>query len=330
MKKPRKKEKKLNNRTTKIKSLKTVLPYVENLAILLAVYLLSSLINDHLYMVDYQLVYIVITSFLLGKVQSLLSIGLGSAWFVFDSVITGRNLVSLVIDMDSLVHISLYIFAGLTIRFVLDRKRRMLHEYENEANLIKEKYQSLSTVHKDTLLKKEELQNQIIYTDNSVGTVYSIMKELNSLDFHQIYQSSVKIVEKMLKTDKVALYLYDQKQGSWRVATHSVDFQPVIESQQYMYLSTVVKTHEPFINRRLDKNLPSMIVPVVVDGHAAAVICIHQLEFEYLSLFYMNLMNVVAELIGSSLHLAYQHEEGTTGEKMGTYYSVTKQVNTNA
>ena len=113
MKKPRKKEKQLNNRTTKIKSLKTVLPYVENLAILLAVYLLSSLINDHLYMVDYQLVYIVITSFLLGKFQSLLSIGLGSAWFVFDSVITGRNLVSLVIDMDSLVHISLYIFCRL-------------------------------------------------------------------------------------------------------------------------------------------------------------------------------------------------------------------------
>ncbi|MBS4196427.1 NAD-dependent epimerase/dehydratase family protein [Lederbergia citri] len=289
---------------------KPILPYLENLGIFLFIFSISALVDIHYYMVDYQLVYIILVSILIGKFQSVLSVGMASMWFLTENLLIGRDAISLLIDPSSLVHISVYIFTGLTIRYALDRRESLLTNYREEATVIKEKYHFLNQSYEDMVKVKEELQHQILYTENSIGTVYRIMKDLDSLEPQEIFQSSIFTVEKLMKTKKVALYMYDSSFSKLVLQEKSKFYKinEIISLEQEEHFMDVLNNNKLFVNKNLKKGLPSLIVPVHVNGTAVGVICADGLDFEQLSLFYINMINVIAKLISSSLTCAYEHQ----------------------
>lgn len=287
-----------------------LLPYLENIGLLVLVYLISAVVDVHYYIVDYQFVYIIMASFLLGKSQSVLSIGMATVWFVAENISLGRDIISMLIDPGSLVHVSVYVFAGVAMRYVLDKKEALIVNHQNEAAEIKEKYQFLHTTYKDAIKVKEELQNQILYTDNSVGTISKIMKDLDSLKPREIYESSIYTVENILKTKKVAFYIYNSSTGELRLQEKSENFEPeeIIELEHEVNFNYVLKNGKTFVNKTLEEAAPSVIVPVCVNGTVSGVISVEGLGFEQLSLFYINLLNTVGDLISSSLKCAFEHQ----------------------
>ena len=287
-----------------------VLPYLENIGLLMLVYLINAAVEVHYYMIDYQLVYIILASFMLGKSQSVLSIGLATVWFLAENIALGRDIISMLIDPSSLVHVSVYIFAGIVIRYVLDKKEALLANYRDEANEIKEKYHSLQLTYTDAMKVKEELQKQILYTDNSVGMVSRMMKDLNSFEPHKIYKSSIHTVENMLKTKKVAFYLFNPATGELHLQEKSEYFEikETIKAEQETYFIEALKNGETFINKTLEESCPSIIVPVRINGIVLGMITVDGLGFEQLSLFYINMLNTLGDLISSSLKCAYEHQ----------------------
>lgn len=287
-----------------------LLPYLENIGLLLLVYLISDVVGVHYYMVDYQLVYIIMASFLLGMAQTVLSIGMATTWFVAENISLGRDIISMLIDPSSLVHVIVYIIAGVAIRYVLDKKETLLVNYQNEAEEIKEKYQFLHTTYEDAMKVKEELQNQILYTDNSVGTVSRIMKDLNSLEPHEIYESSIHIVENILKTKKVGFYISNLSTGELQLQKKSEYFEleEIFNVEHKAHFKDVLKYGKTFVNKTLEEGHPSVIVPVRVNGTVSGVICVEELSFEQLSIFYINMLNTLGDLISSSLNCAYEYQ----------------------
>ena len=287
-----------------------LLPYLENIGLFVLVYLINVVADVHYYMVDYQLVYIIMASFLFSKTQSFLSIGMATVWFVAENISLGRDIITLLIDPSTLVHVSVYIFAGVIIRYVLDKKEALLENYQNEAAEIKEKYQFLHTTYEDAMKVKEELQKQILYTDNSVGTVSRMMKDLNSLEPHEIYESSVHIVENILKTKKVAFYIFNISKGELTLQHTSEHFEPmeILEIEHNVHFKDVLKNGKTFVNKTLEEGPPSVILPVRVNGAVSGVICVEGLRFEQLSIFYINMLNTLGDLISSSLNCAYEYQ----------------------
>jgi UDP-glucuronate decarboxylase len=290
--------------------LKPVRPYLENIGIFLVVYFLSTLVDIHYFMVDYQLIYIIFVSFLLRKSQSVMSIGVASMWFLAENAAMGRDLISSIINPGLLIHISIYIFAGLAIRYALDKKDILLMKYRNEAAAAKENYHSLNTAYEDVVKVKEELQNQILYTENSIGLVYRIMRDMDSLDPQKIFKASIHTIEQLLKSNEVAFYLLEPAAEKLTLVEKSefLDTDAVYGADQEEFYMEVLKTNQIYVNKSFDKNLPSIIVPIYINNHAAGVICVGGLAFEQLSLFYLNLMDVISEAISSSLSLARQHQ----------------------
>ncbi|MEN8698506.1 NAD-dependent epimerase/dehydratase family protein [Bacillus infantis] len=308
---PPKIEKKKEGKTSGWKSrLNPVRPYLENIGIFLVVYMLGALVDIHYFMVDYQLIYIVLVSFLLRKSQSVISIGMASIWFLADNAAIGRDLISSLINPGLLIHISIYIFAGLSIRYALDKKDILLRRYRDEAAAARENYQSLNTAYADIVKVKEELQNQILYTENSIGMLYKIMRDMDSLDPQKIYKASINTIETLLKSNEVVFYLLETSGEKLMMMDKSecLDADPIIRGEQEEFYMEVLRTNQLYVNKSLDKNLPSMIVPLYIKNQPAGVICVDGLAFEQLSLFYMNLMDVISEMISSSLSLAKEHE----------------------
>jgi UDP-glucuronate decarboxylase len=250
-------------------------------------------------------------TFLFGKRQSILSIGLASIWYLYSNVLNGQEFISQIIDHNTLVHIGLYIFIGLTMGYVLEKKEKLIQSSRSEVLTIQGKYQSLTSVYKDTLIVKEELQDQVLYTDNSIALVYSIMKELDSLDSLEICAASVKIAGEIMKSNGASLYLLNAAKEELKLEATSNNL--VVPGSMLIsnhgILSDAIKTGSVQVNKDLDPKQPTMIAPITVDGAVVGMLCIYNPSFEYLTLSYQNLLLVTANLISSALNRANEHEQ---------------------
>ncbi|EKN69248.1 hypothetical protein BABA_11056 [Neobacillus bataviensis LMG 21833] len=293
-----------------VTKIRPFIPYLENLAILTLAILVSMLLENSLNLIDYRLFYIVTASVLFGRSQSILSIGLATFWYLFQNVLNGREVISQLIDHNTLVHVGLYIFMGLTIGYIMDKKEKLIQSSRAEVDTAQEKFQSLSSIYKDTLIVKDELQEQVLYTNNSIGTVYSIMKELDSLDSNDIYSASINIVESVMKSNGAALYLLDdsQKKLLLQAKTNMLVIPSSMQISEYRTLWEVMKTNTVQVNKDLDPNQPTMLAPISIGEDIIGVISMYHPEFEYLTLSYQNLFLVTANLISSALTRAYEHE----------------------
>ncbi len=284
------------------------LPYIENMTLLCAMIFISTKLVDSLNMVDYKLVYIIIASFLLSRNQSIMSIGFAIAWFIYEEILNGRDFIAIWIEQSTLIHIGLYIFCGLTISYVLDKKEKTIQAFYTETKKIKDKYQALHEIYYETLSVKDELQEQILYTNDSFGTVCNMMKDLDSLNPTNIYTSSITIVEKIMKSDKVAFYMVDDATKIMKLVAKSSE----LESNSLHineHIRTVLITKQMYINKSFDKKQPTIISPIILEGVFIGMICVYSPTFEYLTLFYQNLLTVSSNLISSALACAFEHQK---------------------
>jgi UDP-glucuronate decarboxylase len=269
------------------------------------------LLEDALNLIDYRLFYIVTASFLFGRSQSILSIGLASFWYLVSNVLNGQEIISQLIDHNTLVHIGLYIFIGLTMGYVIDKKEKVIKSSLAEVDSIQGKFNSLNAIYKDTVTVKDELQDQVLYTDNSIATVYSIMKELDSLDLQEIYSAAIKITDEIMKTNGAALYILDDSQKNLKLEENSADLiiPDFIKISDNKTVQEVLNTNRVQVNKGLDPKQPTMIAPLSIGGTIIGIIGIYHPQFEYLTLSYQNLFAVTVNLISSAINRAYKHEQ---------------------
>ncbi|WP_154663517.1 GAF domain-containing protein [Neobacillus dielmonensis] len=277
---------------------------------------ISSLLDNSLNLLDYRLFYIVTASFLFGRSQSILSIGLASVWFFYQNILNGQEIISQLIDHTTLVHIGLYIFIGLSMGYVLEKKEKMVQNSRSEMESIQEKLETLTSLYKDTLFVKNELQDQVLYTNNSIATVYEVMKDLNSLDRSVIYSSSITILEKIMKTSGAALYLLDYSEKTLGLVEKSTALvvPASLEIRKQNTLLEAIEKNTVKINKDLDPNLPTLVAPISIKGQVIGVVGLYNPEFEYLTLSYQNLLFVTANLISSALTRAFEHEQLLTSD----------------
>lgn len=302
--------------TTKMKpkwveTSKPFIPYLENLAVLLLAILVNSWLKDSLNLVDYRLFYIVTAAFLFGRSQSVLSICLATAWYLYGNILNGQELISQLIDHNTIVHIGLYIFVGLITSYILDKKEKLIQNSRVEVDSIQERYQSLVSVLQDTMMIKDELQEQVLYTNQSVATVYTVMKELDSLQSQKIYSASIHIIQTIMKSDGAAFYLLDSQAEKLHLQAKS-DLLEIPESlpiREYGIFKDLLETNAVQFNKDLDPDQPAMAAPITIGDHKAGVICLFNPQFEHMTLAYQNLFIVIADLISSALSRAYEHEQ---------------------
>lgn len=301
---------------------KPFIPYLENLSVFLLAILVNILLKDSLNLIDYRLFYIVMASFLFGRSQAILSICLASVWYLYGNVLNGQELISQLIDHNTIVHIGLYIFVGLTTSYILEKKEKLIQSRRVEVESIQERYQSLVLVLQDTMTVKDELQEQVLYANQSIATVYTVMKELDSLQSQKIYAASIHILQTIMKSGGAAFYLLDSSAKKLKLEAKSdnLEIPESLRIHENGIFKELMQTNAVHLNKGLDPNLPAMAAPISIGDHKAGVICLFEPQFEYMTLAYQNQFIVVADLISAALSRAYEHEEALAGNKRKTHY----------
>lgn len=315
---PKKKEKSISRLYS---SIKPAMPYIENIAAFGIVTALTIATQSDLqgYQLDYKLIYILVISMLYGARQSILSFALSSALFLGMSLYNGRDLISFIYDSQSMVTLAAYLFIGIVVGYTVDRKNSEIKTAKLGVVASEERNEFLSEIYNDTRMVKEELENQIMNTEDSFGKIYNITKELDSLEPELIVNAAIGVLEKIMKSNAISIYSFNKYGNFLRLTARSkVIDMPLPKSMKvadYPHLQQLIETQSLYSNKKLDQAIPVLSAPIMDNNRIIAVVNLHNLPFENFTLYYQNLFKVAVELISSSLSKSYRYLDATQNER---------------
>ena len=317
-----------------------VLPYLENVVFFLIVFLIHYKTRENLnrysvFPMDLNIIYIFVISIIYGMNQGIIAALLASFSYFFVYLNVSPDIVGILYNKGHIVQLLLYLIVAIVASFAIDNKKREISHLKGNFKMMEDDFTFLKKVHEDTVQVKNELSAQILSSDNSLGTVYSLSKELNSLLIEDIFNGAVNTLERLMKTKAVSIYTLSPNKSFLRLVAKSKklnkDLNNSIDLEKNKKLKEVLLNKEIFVNRQFLPGLPIMTAPIVNNEEVTAVIFIHEMTFENLNLYIENFFKVSIQLISSSFSQALSYEKAIKGDKfiVGTrvmYFDYFKQV----
>ncbi|MCL6570100.1 MAG: NAD-dependent epimerase/dehydratase family protein [Bacillus sp. (in: Bacteria)] len=287
-----------------------LLPYVENL-VLFGMFLFTFMfVSPLLDTVDLWLIYILLTSLLFGKTQGVVASVLSIGVQIFDQIGNGRDFASLFVDDSIIATFTIYLVIGFVVGYVVDKRKIALHFAEDELDSSLQKYKFINDIYQDTRLVKENLQSQILHTEDSVGKVYSVVKKLENLEPEEVFHGAIAVLQDLLKSEKFGIYVTSPESSYLRLIAKSnvkdFEIESSIQSNETLY-GKAIETQKVQFNWMFSENSPMIFAPITQNDQVIALVVGYDLPFEKLNLHYQNLVEVTTRLISSSLSRAYSY-----------------------
>lgn len=301
-----------------LSSVKTLLPYAENLVLfILTAWLTVITTNYNIDFIDFKLLYIIVMGTLYGNRQSMVAVALSCSYYTYTMLANGRELVALLIDPDFFLQCAVYLFIGLVIGYAIERKQRIILSKDMELQTLKEKYEFLDGLYNDTRMIKDELRQQILNNGDSFGKIYQVTKELESLEPEKIFISTIQVVESIMKSNMVSIYTVNKYRSFLRLAAKSnhpsFDIPKSLKVDDFPYLRNLIEGKQLYVNKELQGDFPLLAAPVIShNGEIAAVISVHRLQFEHFTQYHQNLFKTIVDLISTALSRSLYFVESTS------------------
>ncbi|MCR3759426.1 NAD-dependent epimerase/dehydratase family protein [Clostridium felsineum] len=300
------------------------LPYIENIIFMLVIALLVLdifKISDPYSSSFAQLcyIYIIVMAIMYGMRQAGIAIIFSCALYFYLLINSGYSAVTILYDPLNLPQVISYIIIGLVSGYVSEVYKRKLYMNKLEIDKLNEKYKFLELIYNETVDIKEELQEQIISSENSFVNIYNTTKTLDSLEVNDIYFGAIKIIDKLLDTSKSSIYILnrDSKYLRLKAKSSNVDLRlPYsINLNETQEIKKAIDSKKIFVNKDLKPKLPTMAAPVIINDNVKAVISIYDVKFEKLNLYYENLFKVLVDLISNAIGKALKYDEVASKDK---------------
>jgi hypothetical protein len=196
---------------------------------------------------------------------------------------------------------------------MVDTKKLSIDEKVLEVKETKEKLDFVYEMYEDSKKERVRLQNQILSSNDSFGKIYGVIKQLEDLEPDKIYQSAIGVLEEILDVKDVFIYFVTQNRYYLRLISQSLDTKLNLKKSVHIkdseVLMRILEERTIFVNKRMDPDLPKIIVPIGNNESIFAFIYIHEVKFKHLSNYHMNLIKIVSNLITVSIQRAYQYNE---------------------
>ncbi|WP_214825779.1 NAD-dependent epimerase/dehydratase family protein [Exiguobacterium algae] len=285
-----------------------ILRSVENLT-LFAMFLVGSLIMTPIVDTpDYWFIYVLLAALLFGKSQALLASIMAVGVHFYEHAATGRNVLSLFVDNTILAVFTIYLLIGLVVSYVMERRKIEIQFLKDELAATTERHVFLNDIYEETLTIKNQLQQQILHSEESIGSVYEATRSLDSLEPEGLFVGSISVLEKTLKADQFAIYVINQSSFA-RLAAKSAasSFAPhnSLQIDEHSVVQDVIRSKDIVFNTSLSPGEAVFGAPLVRQGEVFAIILCYDVPFQNLTLSYRNLIDVMTRLINTSLDRSF-------------------------
>ncbi|MCU6710806.1 GDP-mannose 4,6-dehydratase [Paenibacillus sp. J5C_2022] len=269
--------------------------------------------------IDVKLFYITIMGILYGNKQAIMAVMLSIGLYIFERLQEGNDFISLLYITDFFFQIAIYLFIGLVVGYSIERKNNRIEEQQVKIAELEDKHEFLNGVYHDVREVKEELQLRILNAGDSYGKLYSITKELESLEPEKVFTATVNVVKSIMSVPYVSIYTVNRDASYLRLVASSgmngAAAANSIKVTDHAYISAVIHDGEMFVNKHLVGNAPLMCAPIYDKGMVSAVVMIDGLPFEKFSLYHQNLFKTTVDLVSSALSKAFAFTQATEDQR---------------
>ena len=293
-------------------------PYLENIGLFVVIVILSLLqgktpVNSATGL-DIAYIYIIIMGILYGKKQSLPAVLPSMALLTWGLLNQHGELASIFYVPENMFHYSTYLFLGVFTGYISDSWRGQVNSLGYKLNHFARRYSFLQENYQKSIEIKDKLYHQIINSDDSIGWLYGIIRQLDTVEVEDIFTQAAAVTGRIMGTQNVAIYVMGKDQFYLRQKVRLGDRTAQLPHSRWTednpYIMDMLANHHLFVNHGLQLGLPDLAAPIIYDGRMIAVIEIYGMNFEQWSIYQQNLLSVTARLISMAMGKAYLYEEG--------------------
>lgn len=299
-------------------------PFLENIALFIMFYLVNLFFRDVLKLnVDIMIIYIVIISTFYGLSQGSIAVVLSSIVLIMHKLSEGSDIAYLLFDLDNIFYLSIYFLIGILTGYSIDKEKYKSRLTEYDKADLKSELDFVSSVYDKSIRIKNALQYDIENYEDSFGKVFDITDRLNKVDVEEVYNEAAKVIARIMKADSVTVLHLDPSGYYSRVMSvyGKEKFGKSLKVSEYKFLEHVVTKKQMYVNNKMEKGFPVMAAPITYNEEVAAIVLIDDVDFNNLSLHYVNMLRVVTLLTSNAIGSANIYQNLLESEK---YYENTQ------
>ena len=312
------------NDSKKEHKLSKILPYIENILAFVITFLIAYSTKDSverytIFPVDIHLIYIFIIGIVYGMKQGIIAAILASLSHIIIFLSIKPDIAALVYNRYHIVQLIIYVVVATVTSYITSNRKREIDSLKNDLKGASEKEVLMEEAYTKVIDVKNELQEQVLGSEDNLGRMYSFTQELNSLLPEDVFFGAIKILEQMLKTQSISIYKYNEKDDCLRLITRSKKLDGIarnlIDTKEENKLRDTILNNSIHINKDLDMDLPIMSASIRYEGKVVAVIFVEQFLFKNLNLYYTNFFRVCSGMIENSIGQAMKYQEAISDKK---------------
>lgn len=268
---------------------------------------------------DLKILYVIVFGVAYGLKHAMIAVTLASFVYLLQITKYGSDMSLFINDADSLLYLAFYLFIGFAVGYSSEIKKRSVAAHEQDKIAAEEKLAYLGSIHTETLNIKDELQKQIKMSENSFGKLFSIIKELDSLEPERLVSAALIVIERVMRVNCVALHmvsdcgLYGRLIAGSSGLSSTSDYSVSVE--QNAAFRAVMNSKDIYVNKGLIADLPVMMAPIFDNGRIVAMASIADLDFFNVNLNQQNLFKITSNLISTAFSRAYSYQQAINGRK---------------
>lgn len=259
--------------------------------------------------VDFRLMYVVIMGTIYGLRCGMGAAALCSVSWILAKMESGTRWITLFYEPSNWLPFIFFFLTGAVCGYVRLKKDNQIRFLEEENRLLEEKLTLTQKIYEDTFHEKRDLKRQIISSKDSFGKIFEITRQLNTVDYRELYLKIVNSFEGILENRTLSVYSVNQDGFFARleVASREIvnDVSRSISLNTYAPVMEVLKRGEVWRNVDFLPNMPMFACGVYQDDRPLLLIFIWNARSHQRSLYYVNLFRILCELTQMSLIRAY-------------------------
>lgn len=300
-------------------TVRMLLPFAENGAVFLLVFLLNNRTADSEYFrrLDVFLLYVVLFALFYGKRQAILAAFLSTLGFIFRQSYY-RTGVEVLVDYNIYIWMAQLFIVGMAVGHLRDSIRLVEEDKNEQIVFLTGQLEDIYDINSTNLKVKNILEDHIISYGDSLGTLQSLTKSLDTLDPGEALYKAADVLCQVLQTDSVAIYKISNGDYCRLMAATTQEARELGKSFRYSQEPELVesmKKREVYVNRTLRDHLPMLAYGLGTQEKTEYIIMVWNLRFEQMSLRQMDLLKTLGDMIESTITRSGKHLEALSDKR---------------
>lgn len=264
-------------------------------------------------MIDLRLVYIVLFSSLYGINYGLAAAGLETLSLLAAYTKIGIGWTTLFYEPSNWIPFIFYFAVGAICGYIRLKNRDNIQFMKEENKLILDKFLFMREMYQETLSDKRQYKKQILGSRDSFGKIFDITKKLDIILPQELFIETLHVMESVLENHTFAIYSVGKNQSYGRLEIASQGMTDVLKKSicldDYLEAKETIVSGEVWVNRNFLDGYPMYMNGIHKDGELVMLIFIQEVGDEQLSLYYLNLFQILCGLVETALLRALEYQE---------------------